>query len=93
MNFGSKFALHDDSGEEQIVREEDMAAGPLGAPTPIPPAQAGDAVLPPAPPQPRATGAAAALPEARTWMRKVCWLYFKFTCRPCLLQRVRERRM
>ena len=31
MNFGSKLALHDDSGEEEVVKEQDLAAGPLGA--------------------------------------------------------------
>ena len=31
MNVGSKLVLHDDSGEEEVVKEQDLAAGPLGA--------------------------------------------------------------
>lgn len=44
MNFGSKFALHDSDDEEEQVRENDPAAGPLSSMStelapPIPPLQ------------------------------------------------------
>eukprot|EP00752_Nemacystus_decipiens_P010437 g9299.t1 len=70
MNFGSKFALHDDSGEEEVVNEQDMASGPLGA------AGAAGGVPPPPSPQAGAAGTAAVLGAsptlpARTWTRKI----------------------
>lgn len=75
MNFGSEVCFHNDSAGDEVIHEEDMSAGPLGASNrtlaaPPTSAQAGD-ILPPPPP---AGGAAVATPVAgaRTWKLKVC---------------------
>ena len=75
MNFGSEYALHDDSGEEEVVTEGDMSAGPLGArraTLPAPPATQQASARSPPPGQAAEAAVAVPVAGARTWKLKVC---------------------